>query len=99
MPGVLLIVGCALLLMGLAGPGVGLRGRPAAGDAAAPQFERRHARQSRVLILRIAAAVIGLWLVAYAAAHLIHRHRDSLQPAIHGGAAVLRLSCQYPGPQ
>ena len=73
MPGVLLIVGFALLLMGLLGPGLGLGGRAARGDDTAPQSERRHARQSRGLILRIAAGVIGLWLLGYGAAHVIRR--------------------------
>lgn len=68
MPGPMLIVGVALLLMALLGPGLGsMSMRTASGT-------RRFQRPASVLTLRIAGGILGLGLLAYAAAHLLPSH-------------------------
>jgi hypothetical protein len=78
-----IIVGIALLLMAGFGPGVGLRpatrrrtGSDAIGQGNAPQSRTgsRDQKMAAVLILRILAALIGLWLVFFSAVQLLHGH-------------------------
>jgi hypothetical protein len=65
------------------GPGIGLR--PAAhrrvgpdaigqGNAASGRTGRRDQRMAAVLILRILAAMLGLWLLFFSIAQLLHHH-------------------------
>lgn len=68
-----LIVGIAFLLMAAFGPGLGL------GRTTEPKAGNRHAghdhvdrRRTTVLILRILAAMIGLWLLFFSAVQLLH---------------------------
>jgi hypothetical protein len=70
-----IIVGIALLLMAAFGPGVGFR-RITNPDLDPRDAARRHLDQRRatVLILRILAALIGLWLLFYSIAQLLPRH-------------------------
>jgi len=60
-----LIFGGAILLVGLLGQIFGIRrGQPA----------HPHDKQARRLILTIGSAVVGLWLVAFSVAQLLHLH-------------------------
>lgn len=78
-----IIVGIALLLMAAFGPGIGLR--PAAhrrtGSDAIGQANADHSRTggrdqkiAAVLILRILAAMLGLWLLFFSLVQLLHGH-------------------------
>jgi hypothetical protein len=78
-----IIVGIALLLMAAFGPGVGIRpaarrrtGPDAIGQGNAPRIRTgtRDQRMAAVFILRILAALIGLWLVFFSAVQLLHGH-------------------------
>jgi hypothetical protein len=70
-----IIVGIALLLMAAFGPGVGFR-RITHPNLDPREAARRHPDQRRaaVLILRILAALIGLWLFFFSAVQLLHGH-------------------------
>ena len=57
-----LIVGTALFLAGIAGQTFGLRKRVSTHDH----------RRTKFLVLRIACGVIGFWLVAVSVAHVAH---------------------------
>jgi hypothetical protein len=67
-----IIVGIALLLMAAFGPGVGFRRITNPNldprEAARPHLDHRRAT---VLILRILAAMIGLWLLFFSIAQLL----------------------------
>jgi hypothetical protein len=76
-----IIVGIALLLLAAFGPGIGLR--PAAhrrtgtdavgqGNAPAGRTGGQDQRIAAVLILRILATIIGLWLLFFSIAQLLH---------------------------
>ncbi len=78
-----IIIGIALLLMAAFGPGIGVR--PAAhrrtgadavgqGNAAPGRTPRRDHQVAAVLILRILAAILGLWLLIYSIVQLLHGH-------------------------
>lgn len=78
-----LIVGIAFLLMAAFGPGVGLRPsthprtRPDAvgqGNADPGRTGSRDQKMAAVLILRILAATIGLWLLFFSVVQLLHGH-------------------------
>jgi hypothetical protein len=78
-----ILVGIAFLLMAAFGPGVGLRpathrrtGRDAIGQGNAPQNRTgtRDQKMAAVLILRILAALLGLWLIFFSAVQLLHGH-------------------------
>ena len=75
MPLGLLIVGIALLLIAALGPRFGLRRA-----ATLPKQDHRHAT---VLILRILAGLLGLWLVFFSAVNLLHGHGHLLPSATH----------------
>jgi hypothetical protein len=60
-----LIFGGTILLIGLLGQIFGIRRRRAA---------HPHDRQARMLILTVGSAVVGLWLVAFSVAQLLHLH-------------------------
>ena len=77
-----IIVGIALLLMAAFGPGIGIR--PAThrrqGADAIGQGNADHARtgprdqkMAAVLILRIFAILLGLWLLIFSIAQVLHR--------------------------
>jgi hypothetical protein len=60
-----LIFGGAILLTGLLGQIFGIRrGRPA----------HPHDRLARTLVLTVGSAVVGLWLIAFSVAQLLHLH-------------------------
>jgi hypothetical protein len=68
-----IIVGIALLLMAAFGPGLS--------PVASPKVDKEHAghdhvdrRRTTVLILRILAAMIGLWLFFFSSVQLLHGH-------------------------
>ena len=70
-----LIVGIAFVLMAAFGPGLGL------GRTTVPRPGEKHAghdhvdqRRTTVLILRILAAMIGLWLLFFSIVQLLHGH-------------------------
>ncbi len=65
-----LIVGIALLALGLLGPQLGSRGLYADGG---PRPGRDH-RQARVLILRLLATFAGAVLLILSLVHLLHGH-------------------------
>jgi hypothetical protein len=78
-----IIVGIALLLLAAFGPWIGVR--PAArrrtgadavgqGNAASGRTGGQDQRIATVLILRILAAILGLWLLFFSIAQLLHRH-------------------------
>lgn len=78
-----IIVGIAFLLMAAFGPGVGLRPathRGATPDAAGQRnadLNRAGGRDQKVaavLILRILAAMVGLWLLFFSIVQLLHGH-------------------------
>jgi hypothetical protein len=78
-----IIVGIAFLFMAAFGPGVGLRPatRRRAGPDAIGQGNADHAQTGRrdqktaaVLILRILSAMLGLWLLFFSVAQLLHHH-------------------------
>ncbi|MFL6428867.1 MAG: hypothetical protein ACJ71S_11535 [Acidobacteriaceae bacterium] len=78
-----IIVGIALLLMAAFGPGIGLRpaanrrtGQDAIQPVNAPHGRTggRDQRMAAVLILRILAAMLGLWLLIFSLAQLLHHH-------------------------
>ncbi len=60
-----LIFGGVILLIGLSGQIFGIR----RGNPSHP-----HDRQARRLVMTIGSAVVGLWLVAFSAARLLHLH-------------------------
>jgi hypothetical protein len=70
-----ILVGIALLLMAAFGPGVGFR-RITNPDLDPRKAARPHLDQRRatVLILRILAAIIGLWLLFFSVAQLLSHH-------------------------
>jgi hypothetical protein len=76
-----IIVGIAFLLMAAFGPGVGLRpatrrrvGQDSLNAVNAPHSRtgRRDQQIAAVLILRILSAMIGLWLLIFSIAQLLH---------------------------
>jgi hypothetical protein len=78
-----IIIGIALLLMAGFGPGIGVR--PAThrrtgpdavgqGNAAPGRTPRRDHQVAAVLILRILAAILGLWLLIFSMVQLLHGH-------------------------
>jgi hypothetical protein len=78
-----IIIGIALLLMAGFGPGIGVR--PAThrrtgpdavgqGNAAPGRSPRRDHQVAAVLILRILAAILGLWLLIFSMVQLLHGH-------------------------
>jgi hypothetical protein len=76
-----IIVGIAFLLMAAFGPGVGLRpvthrrtGSEAIGQGNAPadRTGSRDQKMATILILRILAAMLGLWLLFFSIAQLLH---------------------------
>ncbi|HEX4582064.1 MAG TPA: hypothetical protein VH139_08385 [Acidobacteriaceae bacterium] len=76
-----IIISIALLLMAAFGPGIGLR------PATSPTVDKAHAghdhvdrRRTTVLILRILAAMLGLWLLFFSVAQLLHGHRHLPPP-------------------
>ena len=82
-----IIVGIALLLMAAFGPGIGLRRVTIRRWIAVPRVRamqlvrarpaRRRGIQTRsaaVLILRILAAMLGLWLLFFSIVQLLHGH-------------------------
>ena len=78
-----MIVGIAFLLMAAFGPGVGLRpatrrrtGPDAIGQGNAPQNRTgaQDQKMAAVLILRILAALLGLWLIFFSSVQLLHGH-------------------------
>ena len=73
MPPALPIIGLALLVLAAAGPRFGLKG-------AAPRKAASDQRQVTVLILRILAALLGLWLLIFSAVHLL-RGYGHISPA------------------
>lgn len=77
-----IIVGIALLLMAVFGPGIGIRpaahhrhGADAIGQANADHTRTgaRDQKMAAVLILRILAAMLGFWLLFFSIAELLHR--------------------------
>lgn len=77
-----IIVGIALLLMAIFGPGIGIRpaAHPRRGADAIGQGNADHARtgaqdqkMAAVLILRILAAMLGFWLLFFSIAQLLHK--------------------------
>lgn len=81
-----IIVGIALLLMAAFGPGPGLRtvthqkvdlgviGRRNAAPGTARGIRNRDHKLAAVLILRILAAMLGLWMLIFSLAQLLHGH-------------------------
>jgi hypothetical protein len=76
-----IIVGIALLLLAAFGPWIGVRpaahrrtGSDALGQANAPAGRTggHDQRVATVLILRILAAILGLWLLFFSIAQLLH---------------------------
>lgn len=76
-----IIVGIALLLMAAFGPGIGLRPvthRRRGAEAMNPvnpdhtRTGSRDEKMAAVLILRILAAMLGLWLLFFSIAQLLH---------------------------
>lgn len=76
MPAATLIIGLALLLLALLGPRFGSR-------RANSNPAQREQRQATVLILRILAALIGMWLLFFSVAHLLHGHGRLAPSATH----------------
>lgn len=81
-----IIVGIALLLMAALGPGIGIRpgtrkrhGPDALQPANAPHSRvgRRDHQMASVFILRIGATILGLWLLIYSIAQLLHQGHAS----------------------
>lgn len=56
-----------MLVLAAVGPRFGLKG-------AAPRETVRDQRHATVLILRILAALLGLWQLIFSAVHLLHGH-------------------------
>jgi hypothetical protein len=84
-----IIVGIAFLLLAAFGPGIGIR--PAArrrtgadavgqGNAAPGRTGRQDHRIATVLILRILAAILGLWLLFFSSVQLLQRHHHLAPP-------------------
>jgi hypothetical protein len=81
-----IIVGIALLLMAAFGPGPGLRrvthqkvdlgaiGHRNAALGTARGVKNRDQKLAAVLILRILAAMLGLWMLIFSLAQLLHGH-------------------------
>jgi hypothetical protein len=82
-----IIVGIALLLIAAFGPGIGLRpatnrrvGADAIGQGNAAHtgsvsgVGRKDQKLATVLILRILAAMLGLWLLFFSVVQLLHGH-------------------------
>jgi hypothetical protein len=78
-----IIIGIALLLMAAFGPGIGVRpathrrtGTDAVGqgNAAPGRTPRRDHQVAAVFILRILAAMLGLWLLIFSIVQLLHGH-------------------------
>jgi hypothetical protein len=76
-----IIIGIALLLMAAFGPGIGIRpathqrrGADAIGQGNADHAHTggRDQKMAAVLILRILAAILGLWLLFFSIAQMLH---------------------------
>lgn len=79
-----LIVGIALILIAALGPRFGLRG------LMTPRVGKEHTghdhvdqRRATVLILRILAAMLGLWLIFFSTVELLHGHGHLNPGVIH----------------
>lgn len=79
-----IIIGIALLLVAALGPRFGLRGatRPATGVGGTGSA-RPDQRRATVLILRILAALLGLWLLFFSTVELLHGHGHLPPSATH----------------